>query len=286
MDSVFIVRKQYDQNIERGRQHNLIKSYKSDFSFAYAPLKELVISYVYEDLIRSRATYVVRDLQDTYNDYSEWNWYELVERSKEIEREQNLLQTTLIFHDSKDNEATSLLFIDPWTIWILMTFLATFLLFDWVIKENKRSLHQRLSFSKVSFKYYLIGNGLIYTVCLLVIDLITLGILALLFDMSLTFTMVMTIICYRFTLNIFVFLLSLRFQAVYSFYVFSFLLFCIMTLVSGAIIPIDGLISWFPLFIYVNPLEPILSQEIFNYWFIAAIILFSIWFIRKEKHHD
>lgn len=284
LDSVFIIKNGYADNIEKGRQHNLIEGYESNVSFAYVPLKELVVSYVYGDFTRSRAAFVVKDLQKAGALQNIWDWESLVERSKQIEQEQDLLTTTLTFGESKQDDAETMSLIDPWTIWVLLTFLATFFLFDWVIKENRQSIQRRLSFSKLLLKQYLTLNMLLYTVFLLIIDIITVILLSVFFSFSLSFVLILTIISYRFTLNMFAFLISLHFQMTYVYYVMSLLLFSLITIWSGAIVPNDGLISRFPLLIYVNPLEPVFSFNLYNHWFILACLLFSLWFYRREKY--
>lgn len=285
LDSVFIIQRNYDNTIEKGGRTNLIKSYRSDLSFTYVPLKELVISFVYEDFIRSHAAFYAQELQRTYHSEGAFNWINLVERSKEIENEQDLLQTNLIFHGKKLSEQTKSTLFNPWEIWILFTFLTTFLLFDWTIKESKLSTKQRFAFGKYSFKYYLIINGLIYTTMMLLIDFLTISLLAYFFSLSLSSTLIIAVISYRLMINMFAFLISLFFKSIYFYYIISFILFCLAVLGSGVIIPVDGIFSTYPLLIYLNPLQSTLSLDIFNHWLLLLSVCLFLWFfIRGEKY--
>lgn len=283
LDSVFIVRKNYAENIKKGRRDHLVTAYQSDLSFAYVPLKELVISYVYEDFIRSQAAFAVRELQLTYNRFDQFNWSDLVEQTKQIEQEQNLLQTHLIFNEKETTPTTQSNLLDPWAVWVVITFLATFLLFDWTIKENDASIKQRFLFGRYNFKQYLTINTLFYTVGLLFIDLLTILILSNTFKMSLSISLFVTIISYRLTLNLFALLISLLFRSTYFYYIVVFILFFIVLISSNIIIPMDGVIAKFPIFIYLNPLQPILLIDMFNFWLFIACGLFLLWFKKKEK---
>lgn len=285
LDSVFVIQKHFDENIERGRKNNLIKSYSSNLSFTYVPLKELVISYVNGDFTRAQAAFTVEQLYEQYDVENDVNWHELIERSKVIEREQNLLKTSLTFFNSDVVEKGEQSIIDPWTIWVFATFLCTLFIFDWVIKENNKSIQNRLLFSKWSKRYYFALNGLIYTVLMFIIDIVTIIILAIIFNFEITFYLMMTLISYRVTLNMFAFLFSFLFKSVYSFYMISFALLCASLIMSGIIVPIDGLISQFPAIVYFNPFHPVLTINPFNYWFIIAILLCFVSFIREEKQH-
>lgn len=285
LDSVFIINRDYDKSIERGRRNNLIKGYQSDLSFAYSPLKELVISYVYGDFTRSQAAFAVRDLYQLYERSDPFLWLDLVEQSKTIEEEQNLLKTELIFAGTSGANQSNQSLVEPWAVWVLATCLATFLIFDWVIKEKKASLQIRFPFGKVSFKHYLMKNSIIYTLLLLAFDFFTLFTLALFFPMSLSISLLISMISYRITLNIFAFLVSQFFTSVNMFYMMSFVLFCFLSLGSGIIIPIDGLMTKYPLLNYLNPLQPALSIDMFNHWLVIACLMFIVWLFKKGEHH-
>ena len=156
LDSVFVIRSRYEDSIERGSRNQLIKSYQSDLSFAYTPLRETVISYVQQDYSRAKAAFVVQRMGDAYGMTEEWSYDELIDRSKEIVEEQKLLDVDFSFSDSESGASdTEDTLLKPWNMWAIMTLLATFMLFDWVIKEKEASATLRFVYGKLSFKQYL-----------------------------------------------------------------------------------------------------------------------------------
>src|SRR5699024_10216270 len=131
LDSVFIIRSRYEDSIERGSRNQLIKSYQYDLSFAYTPLRETVISYVQQDYSRAKAAFVVQQMREVYGVTEEWSYDELIKRSKEIVQEQKLLEVDFSFADAgagKDDADDTLL--QPWNLWVIITLLTTFMLFD------------------------------------------------------------------------------------------------------------------------------------------------------------
>src|SRR5690606_19175100 len=42
VDSVFIIEKGFENNILNGRRNNVLTSYRTDLSFAYSPVKEMI----------------------------------------------------------------------------------------------------------------------------------------------------------------------------------------------------------------------------------------------------
>src|SRR5699024_11274708 len=76
----------------------------------------------------------------------EWSYDELINRSKEIVQEQKLLEVDFSFADAgagKDDADDTLL--QPWNLWVIITLLTTFMLFDWVIKEKKARSEEHTS---------------------------------------------------------------------------------------------------------------------------------------------
>src|SRR5690625_1339194 len=66
MDSVIIIREGYQEQIANGSRNRLLVSYKSDLSFAYTPVSEMIISRVQQDTGRSKAAYTVKELSEAY----------------------------------------------------------------------------------------------------------------------------------------------------------------------------------------------------------------------------
>lgn len=278
LDTVFVIDRNYGEMVYKGNRNNLITSYRTERSFTYVPLKELVISYVYEDFIRSNATHHVQQLQRTYDSSNEFNKQYLIDRSKEIEKEQDLLKTQLTFKQNQIEVQDSYL-IDPWHIWIFFTFLSTLLLFDWVIKENELFIKQRFTFGKYSFKYYLVINSFFYMAGLVLIDLIIVCLLAILDYLYLSLSLIFVVVSFRIVINLFSFLLTFMFRSIYFYYIVVFIIFCFTGLIRGVIVPIDGLMNKYSFVNYIDPLGAPLSYEIFNPWLFILVGCFIIWLL-------
>ncbi|HLR72587.1 MAG TPA: ABC transporter permease [Pseudogracilibacillus sp.] len=284
LDSVFIIRSRYEDSIERGSRNQLIKSYQSDLSFAYTPLRETVISYVQQDYSRAKAAFVVQQMGEVYGVTEEWSYDELINRSKEIVQEQKLLEVDFSFADAgagKDDADDTLL--QPWNLWAIITLLATFMLFDWVIKEKKASATLRFVYGKVSFKRYLLQNMLIYLFVLFVMDVVTMGVFHFLFDENISMKLFISLIGYRVMLTTCAFLFSLCFTSTYVYYTSSFAIVLFTALLSGVFIPVDGIMEKWNGFSFINPLAIFLESSFVNLWLWIGIVFTALWFIRKGE---
>ena len=284
LDSVFIIRSRYEDSIERGSRNQLIKSYQSDLSFAYTPLRETVISYVQQDYSRAKAAFVVQQMGEAYGVTEEWSYDELINRSKEIVQEQKLLEVDFSFADAgagKDDADDTLL--QPWNLWAIITLLATFMLFDWVIKEKKASATLRFVYGKVSFKRYLLQNMLIYLFVLFVMDVVTMGVFHFLFDETISMKLLISLIGYRVMLTTCAFLFSLCFTSTYVYYTISFAIVLFTALLSGVFIPVDGIMEKWNGFSFINPLSIFLESSFVNLWLWIGIVFTALWFIRKGE---
>lgn len=284
LDSVFIIRSRYEDSIERGSRNQLIKSYQSDLSFAYTPLRETVISYVQQDYSRAKAAFVVQQMGEAYGVTEEWSYDELINRSKEIVQEQKLLEVDFSFADAgagKDDADDTLL--QPWNLWAIITLLTTFMLFDWVIKEKKASATLRFVYGKVSFKRYLLQNMLIYLFVLFVMDVVTMGVFHFLFDETISMKLLISLIGYRVMLTTCAFLFSLCFTSTYVYYTSSFAIVLFTALLSGVFIPVDGIMEKWNGFSFINPLAIFLESSFVNLWLWIGIVFTALWFIRKGE---
>lgn len=284
LDSVFIIRDRYEESIHKGSRNQLVKSYQSDLSFAYTPLRETVISYVQQDYSRAKAAFVVQRMGEEYGVVDAWSFDHLIERSKEIAQEQKLLEVDFTFANSnveKEEEKVSLL--QPWNVWALLSLLATCMVFDWVIKEKRQAAVTRLVFGKLSLKKYLLLNTLLYTALLFIFDLITMMFFNLFLNETISFGLILALLSYRIMLTTCIFICSLLFKSTYLYYTSSFALVLFVTLTSGALIPIDGMIARFSWYYYINPLGAFLNGAYWNVWLLIGLALIGLWYVRKGE---
>ncbi|HLS59882.1 MAG TPA: ABC transporter permease [Virgibacillus sp.] len=283
LDSVFVIDKDYDHKVRKESRNQLITSYQSDLSFAFTPVYEMIISYAQQDLGRSKSAYIVEHLREQFGNDQQWTWDEIIAKSHSIQEEQSLLHTTFSFANAETAEDEQITVFNTWSLWALFALLSTFLLFDWVIKESRVQMMPRYSFMCVSYKGYILRNFMIYAVCLLCIDLLTVITFYYAIDEPITSSLLGAIFFYRFMISMGALLLALPFKHAYLFYTVSFALTLMITIGSGAIVPIEGIetrLSWISL---INPLHAFLSMKKLNIWLPLFMILLTIWYARKEN---
>lgn len=111
LDSVFIIHNDFAKQIRKGKRNKIITSYQTKQSFAYSPVKEMILSYVQQETGRSKTAYIIKELAANYQAESEWTFDEIISKSKEIQQEEDLLQTSFSFGgaESQQTEDASLL---------------------------------------------------------------------------------------------------------------------------------------------------------------------------------
>jgi ABC-2 type transport system permease protein len=284
LDSVFIIRDGYQEQIEAGSRNQLILSYQSDLSFAYTPVSEMIISYVQQDTGRSKAAFTVMDLSENFNHGNQWSWEEIVAKSKEVETEENLLQTAFSFQGAiPESSDENIVLFDTWGLWSIFSILAALLLFDWLIKERRSNLYPRFVFFRITFKLYLILNAFIYTLLFLIFDIIAFFIFHLFSDEEFSWFFLFVLISYRFMLNSGVFLITLLFKNVSVYYTVSFALTLLITIISGGVLPTEALTNRFPVLEIINPISSFLNGQASLVWLMIFLLFITLWFLRKEK---
>lgn len=278
LDSVFKVSPDFSDDIAEGRHRHLLDSYHSNQSFAYVPVKEMVISYVQEDFYRSRAAKVLDRLSAKYGEEGKWSREEIINTSKEIQQEQDLLDVSLQMSGEPSNNDDSAMPLDIWAIWASFTLLATLLLFDWVIQERHAGVRPRFAFMRYSFKHYLLLNGVLYLMLSLVLNAVTM----VLFEAVLQKTISMgTMFAFQLTISLGAFLLAHLFKRAFAYYMVSFAITLVIAVGSGTILPNQGLIQQFPWLMQLNPLQPFLEDGYVNLFSIVVVGGALFWYLKR-----
>ncbi|MGM0940288.1 MAG: ABC transporter permease [Bacillota bacterium] len=286
LDSVFIIREGYQDQIKKGSRNGLVKSYQSDLSFAYTPISEMVASYVQEETSRMKTAFTVQQLSKQYELENTWTMEEISEKSKDIERDQNLLRTTFTFeNDNEEQTNNSLPSWNKWGLWAIFALLSTLFLFDWVIKEKRQSMQTRFPFIRFSFTSYCLWNTLLYGGLFFISDIITLLVFHFLLDQPISLSKLGSMMSFRLMLVTGTFLLAANMRNRTTYYGIAFIITLLTAIISGAIIPADGIVNQFPIMKWLNPLAPFLNNELNNFWLYAFLLLIMIWYIRKEKSY-
>lgn len=284
LDSVFIIRKDYEKNILVNQRNQLIEAYASNRSFAYSIVTEIISSFAQQDASRSKAAFEVKHLYKKYDLDEQWQWEEIVAKSRERQQSESLLTTELSFQNSDgyiQEDPTPLL--QTWGVWSLLTLLTTFLLYDWVLKEHTSAIKPRWLFTKISFTQYATLHFVIYTILLLAMDLTTVVVFHFFYQEHITISFIFSLLIFRLTINLFAFLLANQFKQVLFYYVSSIALTLLLGLFGGAIIPLDGLrntLSWMTL---SNPIYHFLNESVPFMWLSILIGVFGLWMWKGDR---
>lgn len=286
LDSVFIVDADFDRYILEDRRVAMITGYKSDLSFAYLPVKELILSHLQRHSGRSKMVHFIHDMSNEFNPHTEWEREELIKKANSIENEENLLQTTLEYSNKRENAKEDLNLIKPWNIWAIFSILASFFIFDWIIKEKNTRAIMRLTFTRFSMKSYVLINFLIYTILLIFVDLITIPMMRILTQSTDSFlTLALNLFYFRLIISIITLILSANIHRLFMYYSLTFIIVFFFTLTSSALFPITALLENYDWIYYLNPLQAFIKKDYRIYWPILLITLVFIWFFKKERSY-
>lgn len=276
LDSVFVIKEGYEEDILDNRRSQLLEAYSSNRSFAYFAVSETISSYVQEEATRTKAATAIKNLYEKYGSSEEWDREEIFQTSKEKQEKKQLITTNFSFQwtpTETASESTSLLSI--WGIWAFFQIIATLFLFDWIVKANNISIKVRWTFTKISLTSYISWNLLFYTVLLFVMDVVTIFVLDL-FDLaSPSARLFFALLGFRITINILATLLAKNFTNSFFYYISAIATSLILTICGGAFIPIDSIISRWPWIESFSPVYSLLHGE-FAVGFLTAIIVILI----------
>lgn len=278
LDSAFKLSPDFTEKIQEGKHHRLLESYRSNQSFAYVPVKEMVISYVQEDFDRARTAKVLEKLSAKYGENDKWTREEIMETSKEIQEEQDLLQVSLSMGgEAEDSESVESM-LDIWAIWASFNVLSTLLLFDWVIHERHAGVRPRFAFMRYSFKRYLLLHSILYFSLSLTVDFITL----IIFDMVLQTTApIGTMIAFQLFISLGAFLLAHLFKRPFVYYMTAFAITLMIAIASGTILPNQGFTNRFPWLMKLNPIQPFLDGDYGNLFSVVVVAIAVIWYMKR-----
>lgn len=284
LDSAFIIEDGYEAKILRGSRNRLLTSYQSNLSFAYTPIREMLISYVQQDTGKAKAAHTIINLQESLQPEATVSFDEIIAKTNEIQAQENLLATTFSFYNDAGVETTDGITIwNTWGLWAIFSILSTLLLSDWLMKERSSGLMPRFTFIRFTYKQYVIQNLAVYLTAFLLFDFLSIAVFNQLLDENINFELIGAIISFRILISTGAFLVALLFKNNYLYYGVSFILVLFLIILSGAILPIDGLTARYPWLLDINPLQSLMDQTFWNPWLVVTTALVSIWFAKGEK---
>ena len=97
LDSVFVIREGYEDNILANRRNQLIEAYSSNRSFAYRAVVETITSFAQQDASRTKAAFVIKQLFKDYGMDNDWSYSEIIANSQKRQQSEALLQSSFSF---------------------------------------------------------------------------------------------------------------------------------------------------------------------------------------------
>lgn len=276
LEAVFVIEEGYADQIERGKRGRLITGYQTEFAFTYPLIKEIITSIIQEDLSRTKAYDAYERLNRAYQEKPQLSYEAFLEESLLKTEEEGLLTTELIYSNEKKTGEKTL--INSFDIWLILSFLATLFLFDWVVLESGQGFKNRLLLSQWSVLSYFLFGFIFITTLTLLSDL--------LFYLTHEMTQSLSVYFnYRLIINLSVFLLASFFTKKESYYKWLLIFFLLFSLFSGLIIPIDRLLLATGFFSLLHPVYLLKANESALYLLGLLIVLLALRFVRGGFLH-
>ncbi|MFD1335257.1 ABC transporter permease [Oceanobacillus iheyensis] len=284
IDSAFIIKRGYQEAILDGERNRLISSYTTNFSFGYVPIREMISSFVQEDSGKAKAAQTILQLGEYLNANNLPTTSEIIQKIQEVEISENLVYTSFQFQgedDIEDNTGSYL--IEPWKLWAIFTLISTLLLFDWVIRDRDTSMQSRFAFIRYSFKQYMLSNLIFYILFLYIIDIFTAIGFHYLFQDQWEWKLPFVLLSFRVLITLIVFLIALCFRRYLVYYSFAISLVLFVFLISGIIIPLEGLTQKLPWIDSLSPLHAFSEGKLWHPLFIIVAATLVPWYMKGEK---
>lgn len=284
LDSVFVIRAGYEESVLTNRRNQVIEAYSSNQSFAYQAIVETVTSLAQQDMARSKAAIVIKQLFNEYGTVDDWDYVEITEKSRERQENSALLQTNFSFYNmEQEEEDTSIPLLQVFGVWSFFAMITTFFLFDWMLKDNRPEMRARWLYTSISFKRYGLGMLLLYTSLLFVVDILTTFVFMIFFDVILSFKLILSLLFFRITVNLLAFLLANFYRQLFMYYVSGFAIALLFITLGGAIIPLDGLVKRWPWIEMLSPVQSLLATTVPVGWLVVLLIGLTLWIWRGGK---
>lgn len=287
VDSVFIINEGYHDKLANNQRDDLITGYQSNLSFTYMPVKEMIVAFVQKDAGSAKAVEVIQQLQIANDATDLITWEAVTGRVSALEEEALLLDGTMSFAGeevSQDTGQSQLL--NPFYVWVIALTLATFFIFDWIIRERTSAAAIRLQFTRKSLKVYLLEHFIVYTVILAGFDVLSLYSLTLLYEIPrLSWEAVVAFGLFRITLNLTAFLLAVNIRKLSLYYSLATVFTLLMGITSTAILPMEHMYKKYTWLYLLNPLQPLIHNEVAYLWLGTSSLLLVIWFMRRGRNN-
>lgn len=284
LDSVFIIHDGFEDAILKGNRNHILSSYYTELSFAYSPVKEMIVSLAQEETGRSKAAHIVLNLSETYLGKENWSWEEIRAKSVEVQQEENLLNTRFQYSSPTEiTKDTTLISWNSWGLWAILSLLATLFVSDWVVREKTLPVSTRYYFLKLSRLQYFLQILVLYILLFFLVDLVSVVVFTIFLDESISLQLIINLVTFRIMLVTLSFSIASLFTSRGAFYGVSFLFVLLLATSSGTILPIDGFELNNSLIRSLNPIQAFVAGKPTLLWLFSSLIFLLLVLKGKER---
>lgn len=284
LDSVYVIREGYGESVLANRRNGLIEAYSSNRSFAYPAISETIMSLVQQDLSRSRAAGVIRQLFNEYGMEGEWDYEEIIQRSEEKQRNESLLHTSFSYGEQAGHPGEKPLeLVNSRAVWAFFTIISAFFLFDWMIKESRPSMRVRWLYTATSFKSHAVRMLGLYSLLTILSDMLTLIVFHFVLEEPVTMSFILPMLAFRVTLNLFAFLLAIAYRQMFMYYLTGIAAALLLTVTGGAVVPLDALSKRAQWVEVISPVRSLMTTSIPVVWLLLLVVVLASWLVKGGK---
>ncbi|MFS0688372.1 ABC transporter permease [Sporosarcina sp. 179-K 8C2 HS] len=284
LDSVFVIREGYGESVLANRRNGLIEAYSSNRSFAYPAISETIMSLAQQDVSRSKAAMVIRQLFLEYGMEYEWDYEEIIQRSVEKQKNESLLETSFSYGKQEGrSDEKPLELLNGRGVWAFFTIIAAFFLFDWMIKESRPSMQVRWLFTSTSFKSHAVRMLGLYSLLTILSDGLTLFVFHFVLKDPVTLSFILPMLAFRMTLNLFAFLFAIVFRQLFMYYMTGIAAALLLTVTGGAVVPLDALSKRAQWVEIISPVRSLMTTTVPIAWLSLLILMLAAWMMKGGK---
>lgn len=284
LDSVFVIREGYGESVLANRRNGLIAAYSSNRSFAYPAISETIMSLAQQDISRSKAATIIQQLFHEYGMEDEWDYDEIIRRSEEKQRNESLLQTSFSYGEQAGQyEEKPMELLNSRAVWAFFTIISAFFLFDWMIKESRPSMQVRWLYTSKSFKSHAVRMLGLYSLLTLLSDCFTLLVFHFVLQEPVTLSLIIPMLAFRVTLNLFAFLLAIVYRQLFMYYMTGIAAALLLTVTGGAVVPLDAFSRRWQWVEIISPVRSLMTTTIPVVWLILLLLMLTAWMVKGGK---
>ena len=284
LDSVFVIREGYGESVLVNRRNGLIDAYSSNRSFAYPAVSETIMSLAQQDLSRSKAAIVIRQMFLEYGMEEKWDYEEIILRSEEKQKNESLLRTSFSYgKQSGQIDGKPMELLNSKGVWAFFTIISAFFLFDWMIKESRPEMQVRWLYTATSFKSHAIRMLGLFSLLTILSDAIMLAVFHYVVEQPITLSMILPMLAFRITLNLFAFLLAIVYRHLFMYYITGIAASLLLTVTGGAVVPLDALSKETQWVEVISPVRSLLTATIPLAWLLLLILILVAWMVKGGK---